>query len=251
MSSLVPGATSCGVVFARAGFSVRGILAGLAMCALTAFGFQVNDILDFRKDRSAGVKRPIAAGAISRSGGVLFALVLLAFTFALSAWIGIGGKVLALTALALVLYTPSARKLPLIKGLYVAGLCLVPLYYGSQVGATQYPWQPYALMAMFIVGREALMDSSEIRGDRSAGMVTVAVLFGETRSKWGGIWVMALSLVVLVAVSSGRTARLSAAVAVVALLCVFVWPRLDDGKRIELTRIPMLAAALAIACGQL
>jgi 4-hydroxybenzoate polyprenyltransferase len=249
MSSLVPGTLSCAVVFAKAGPSWRGILAGLAMCTLTAFGFQVNDVLDFHKDRAAGVKRPIATGIVSRSAATLFALALLVATFALSAWVGSGGKVLALSALALVLYTPSARKLPLIKGLYVAGLCMAPLYYGSVVAAAQYAWHPYLLLAIFIVGREALMDSHEMRGDQSAGMVTVAVLFGETRTKWAGIWAMALSMAVFVAVSGGGISRVSAVIALVSLLFVFIWPRLDDEKRIELSRVPMLAAAVAIACG--
>jgi 4-hydroxybenzoate polyprenyltransferase len=247
MSSLVPGTLSCAVVFAKAGPSLRGILAGLAMCALAAFGFQVNDILDFRKDRAAGVERPIATGMVSRSGAALFALALLIITFALSAWVGSGGKVLSVSALALVLYTPSARRLPPIKGLYVAGLCVAPLYYGSQVAAAQYAWYPYALLAIFIVGREALMDSHEMRSDRSAGMVTVAVLLGEIRTKWAGIWAMALSLVALVAVCGGGGARVSAAIALVSLLGVLIWPRLDDGRRIELSRIPMLAAAISLA----
>jgi 4-hydroxybenzoate polyprenyltransferase len=99
---------------------VRGLLAGLAMYSLTAFGFQVNDILDYAKDRAAGVSRPIARGALSRGAAALFAVALLLMTFALSAWVGAGGGVLAATAAALMLYTPSARKLPLIKGLYVA-----------------------------------------------------------------------------------------------------------------------------------
>jgi 4-hydroxybenzoate polyprenyltransferase len=247
MSSLPAGTLSCAMVFAHTGPAWRGVLAGLAICTLTAFGFQVNDILDFRKDQAAGVKRPIATGMVSRSGAKLFALALLLVTFAFSAWVGAGWKVLAVTALALVLYTPSARKLPLVKGLYVAGLCVVPLYYGSQVTAAQSAWYLYAVMAIFIVGREALMDSNEMQGDWSAGMVTVAVLFGETRTKWAGIWVMALSLVVMVAVSGGGIARVWAAIALVSLLSVFIWPRLDDSKRIALSRIPMLAAAVAIA----
>jgi len=249
MSSLIPGFLSWAVVFVKAGFSLRGVLAGLAMCTLTAFGFQVNDILDFRKDQAAGIQRPIATEIISRSGAMVFALALLAVTFALSAWIDAGGRVLAVTAIALVLYTPSARTLPLIKGLYVAGLCAVPLYYGSQISATHYPWPSYALLAMFIVGREALMDANEMRGDRGAGMMTIAVLFGAARAKWGGVWAMALSMAIFAAVFSATIARLSAAAALVSLLCVFLWPQLDDDKRVEWSRIPMLAGAVAIACG--
>jgi 4-hydroxybenzoate polyprenyltransferase len=237
------------VISVKAGFSTRGVLAGIAMSVLTAFGFQVNDILDFHKDRAAGVRRPIAMGLISRTGAMLFALALLCLAFAISAWTGSGSSVLAVTAIALVLYTPSARKLPLLKGLYVAGLCAVPLYYGSQVTATQYPWPSYALLAIFILGREALMDANELRGDRSAGMITIAALFGENRTKWFGVFVMALSMMIFAALFSARVARVAAVTALVSLLGIFLWPRLDGDERIALSRLPMLAGAVAIACG--
>ena len=83
---------------------------------------------------------------------MVFAFILLLVTFAFSAWAGSGVRVLAVTALALILYTPSARKAPLIKDLYVAGLCMAPLYYGSVVSGVQYAWSPYALLALFIIG---------------------------------------------------------------------------------------------------
>jgi 4-hydroxybenzoate polyprenyltransferase len=249
MSSLVAATVSSGVAFARTGFSLRGILAGLAMFALTAFGFQVNDVLDYRKDRAAGVQRPIATGILSRKAAMLFAGALLLLTFAASAWVGRGAKVLAVTSLALIFYTPAAQRLPLVKGLYVALLCVAPLYYGSVVSNAHFPLPPYALLVAFIVGREAFMDSNETRGDRGAGMVTIGAVLGETRAKRASICLMALSMAIFVALASGVIAKTAATLALVSLLCVFIWPRLDDTKRIELSRIPMLAAAVAIACG--
>jgi 4-hydroxybenzoate polyprenyltransferase len=165
LSSLVPGTLTSVAIVVKAGFSVRGILAGLAMSSLTAFGFQINDLLDYQKDKAAGVQRPIASGVLSPGTAAAFAFALLLFVFALSALVGSGTRVLAATALLLVLYTPFARRIPLFKGFYVALLCISPLYYGSQASGAQYPWTPYVLLFLFIVGREALMDSNEVRGD--------------------------------------------------------------------------------------
>jgi 4-hydroxybenzoate polyprenyltransferase len=246
-SALISAMLSSAVVFIRNGFSLRGVLAGLAMYCLTGFGFQINDLIDYRKDRAAGVQRPVATGILSRRTAFVFACILLLITFALSAWAGAGVKVLAVTALALIFYTPAARKAPLFKGLYVAGLCMAPLYYGSVVSGVQYSWSPYALLAVFIIGREALMNSSEMHGDRGAGMVTVAVALGATRAKWSGILAMAFSLAALAVIAGSGPSRIWAAIALILLLCIFIWPHLDDMKRIELSRIPMLAAALAIA----
>jgi 4-hydroxybenzoate polyprenyltransferase len=249
MSSIVAGTLSSAVFLTRTGLSVRGILVGLAMFTLTAFGFVVNDILDYHKDRAAGVMRPIATGMLSRKAAMLFALALLLSTCAVSASVGSGEEILAATALALILYTPAARYLPLIKGLYVAALCVAPLYYGSTVCRAQYAWPSYGLLAVFVVGREALMDANEVRGDLSAGMVTIAVAFGEARTKRIGTCIMALSLTGGVMVATGGVAKAAFIVALLSLLCVINWPRLDDTRRVKLSRIPMLAAAVGIACG--
>jgi 4-hydroxybenzoate polyprenyltransferase len=219
------------------------------MFTLTAFGFVVNDILDYHKDAAAGVTRPIATGMLPRKAAMLFALALLLCTYSVSAFVGSGGKVLAATALALILYTPAARYLPLIKGFYVATLCVVPLYYGSAVSRVEYAWPSYGLLAIFVVGREALMDANEIRGDRSVGMLTIAVALGQARTKRIGVFIMALSLTGGVFTATDGFARVAFTVALISLLCVMNWPNLDESRRVELSRIPMLAAALGIACG--
>ena len=68
------------------------------MFSLTAFGFVVNDILDYHKDVASGVMRPIATGILSRKAAMLFALALLLSTYAVSALVGSGGRVLAVQA---------------------------------------------------------------------------------------------------------------------------------------------------------
>jgi uncharacterized membrane protein YhiD involved in acid resistance len=60
---------------------------------------------------------------------------------------------------------------------------------------------------------------------------------------------MALSLAGIGVVAGRWVAKAAAAAALVSLMTIFGWPRLHDAKRIELSRIPMLAAVLAIACG--
>jgi 4-hydroxybenzoate polyprenyltransferase len=249
MSSLLATAMTCAVIAVSAGVSVRCMLAGLAMFALTAFGFQINDILDYRKDVAARVLRPIASGVLSRKAAAVFAFGLLIFALAIGAWIGPGWKILAATAVALIVYTPAAHNVPVIKGLYVAALCIAPLLYGSVVGGAAHSWQPYMLLSAFILGRETLMDANEARGDRSAGMVTIAAMLGAGRARWIGVGLMVLSIADEALIAHGWLAKISAVSALALLLGVLCWPRVDEDKRVELSRLPMLAAALAIACG--
>jgi len=93
------------------------------------------------------------------------------------------------------------------------------------------------------------MDANELGGDLGAGLVTIAAVVGPAWAKWLGFGIMAASLVGLAFVVGGWFARMAAIMALVSLISVFGWPRVPGTKRVELSRISMLAAVLAIACG--
>ena len=218
------------------------------MTTLTMFGFVVNDVVDFDKDARAGVRRPIATGELSRSRAVLFAAALLLSVYLASPAGSSGGKVLAITSLALVAYSPLAQRFPLGKGTYVAVLCCAPLLYGSVTGGVQRSWISYATLACFVLGREALMDSDELVGDRQAGIETIAAIFGCRRTRRIGAMVMLLSSLLLVGIERGSIGRIAALATLFSLTFVFLWPGLSEDRRIYLSRFPMLIGAVAIAC---
>ncbi len=249
VSSLVPGILSgLAVVAARGRLSLPGLAAGAAMSALTAFGFVVNDIFDCHKDRAAGIRRPIAAGELTIRGAALLAIALLVCAGLLSLAAGAGGKLLVLTCAALLLYSPVAQRFPLTKGIYVAGLCCVPLFYGSVVGGTRYPWVAYLPLIAFVLGREALMDSDEAPGDSRSGIRTIAAVLGPARARQFALGFMLLALAGTAAIASGVVGEVAAASALVCWLAVFTWPGLEESLRIRLSRYPMLIGAVAIAC---
>lgn len=246
LSAGVAGGLSLAAIWIRSGFSERCVLAGLAMFTVTMFGFVINDILDFEKDAAAGVQRPIATGAISSQTALVFAGFLLVGACWLSAAVGSGGSVLTLAVLALVLYTPSARRMPLLKGLYVAGLCMAPLYYASVVGQTNFSGAAYVLLALFVLGREILMDANEIAGDRQAGLRTVAEALGPSNTRRLGAAMMIASLAWLNFVAPGILGKTLAILSLASLVFVLYWPIRDEERRIAFTRLPMLAAAIAL-----
>ncbi len=250
ISSLVAGAMSASILIAVPGrLSLLSVAAGLAMTALAMFGFVVNDVFDYHKDAAAGVRRPIAAGELSIREAVILAVGLLALVFLLSTIVGSGGKVLAITSLGLVAYSPIAQRYSLGKGALVAGLCCSPLLYGSVVGGIPCPWFSYTTLACFVFGRETLMDAEELIGDRLAGLATIAAVLGCRRARGIGITVMFLSTIGLMVVARSNVGRIAVTAMLVCLMCVFLWPGLSDATRIKLSRIPMLVGAVAIAIG--
>lgn len=250
LSSLVAGTLSAAVVIAGQGhLSLVSVAAGLAMTGLTMFGFVVNDVVDFEKDARAGVRRPIATGELSRRKAVLFAVALLLFVYLTSPAGVSGGKVLVITSLALVAYSPLAQRFPLGKGAYVAALCCAPLLYGSVTGGVQRSWLSYATLACFVLGREALMDSDELVGDRLSSIETIAAILGCCRTRRIGAVLMLLSAALLLGIERGSVGRIAALTTLLSLIFVFLWPGLSDRRRIHLSRFPMLIGAVAIACG--
>jgi 4-hydroxybenzoate polyprenyltransferase len=211
------------------------------------FGFVLNDVLDYEKDLAAGVLRPICAGELSRHAALAFGSLLLVFACFIAWVIGPGAPLLVLTAVALIAYTPSARRIPLVKGAYVAALCLTPLAYGAVISRTRVPGVTYALDAAFVWGREILMDADEMAGDQLAGMSTMAVILGASFARRLAILLMVISLTCLNVVARGPLGTTAAAFSVGSLVCILAWPAVTESTRINLTRISMLAAALALA----
>ena len=246
LSAGLAGALSLATVWIRSGFSEKAILVGFVMWTITMFGFVINDIFDFEKDVAACVRRPIAMGSLSRQVAFFFAIFLLLLVWSFCAAVGSGTSVVMLTVLALILYTPFARHAPLLKGLYVAGLSLVPLYYASMISHVNFSRAAYGLLAVFIFGRETLMDAHEIADDQRAGMRTMAIFLGQPEARRLGAVMMILSLACLNLVARGAMGKILAILSVVSLVCVLVWPHAEEGTRISFSRLPMLAAALAL-----
>ena len=248
LSSLVAGALSASVVIGGSGhITLEGLAAGVAMTILTMFGFVVNDIFDRQKDAAAAVQRPIATGELSVQMAIVLAIGLLLPVFLVSTFIGTGAGVLLATCLALLAYSPFAHLYPLGKGPYVAALACAPLIYGSAVAGVRVLAFSYATLACFVLGREMLMDSEEVVGDRRAGLETIAVVLGCKRARKIGTTLMFVSAICVVAIARGEMDRVAAVCALISLMWVFLWPDLSDARRIQLSRFPMLLGAVAIA----
>ena len=239
LSSAVAGALAAAAAMGgQGGFTLRGATAGLTMMALAMFGFCMNDIADFEKDRGAGVRRPVATGELSRVGAAWLAAALVGCAGLLAAATGTGWMAAAVTGAALAAYSPAARRFPLCKDLYVAAVCCGPLYYGALAGGRRCGWISYAVLVCFVLGREVLMDAEEVEGDLRAGMRTVAAWIG-TRSAAR----IGMGLMITAAAALAVTARTAVAVTtLVSLVCV-----LSGTRRVEWSRFPMLLGTVALA----
>jgi len=212
------------------------------------FGFAVNDILDYPRDRAAGIQRPVAANELSRKSAACLAIAMLLAAFLFSLAAGPGKNILAITSVLLLLYSPLKKRFPLCKDVYVAGLCCLPLYYGVAVGGRRCSWYSYLVLACFVLGREIWMDSDEMPGDSTSGVRTLAAVVGRQETMWIGKGLMLLAAAALTAVAHGVIAAAVSIASFLSLACVLAWPGINQSRRIEWSRGPMLLGAMAIAC---
>ena len=82
-----------GLVFSQNLFNIEYLIITsigfIVLCSISGANYIINDIVDLEKDRKHPVKkkRPIASGEINKTNAVIFAVLLIIFSFSVSFWI--------------------------------------------------------------------------------------------------------------------------------------------------------------------
>lgn len=221
------------------------IAAALAMALLAMFGFVVNDIFDVEKDRQAGVDRPIARRELTIRSASIFAMCLAIVSIGTAVRVG-APEIVVVGLCSLFLYTPLAHRAPTFKGIYTAAVCLLPVWYALKIGHLKVGLTVLLAMAIFVFGREMMLDAKDIVGDSSWGLKTIAARIGSHAAlRWAAILMVLGSI--LAAVSAPNVlGRLLATISAVVTISILALP-LSIHRRGLLTRLPMLLGALAVA----
>ncbi len=145
-------------------------------------GFALNDYHDASKDRVNNPHRAIPRGALSESGVLAAALVLLVAALLAGVYEARGRADLLLYAvfiLGMWSYNVVVRRLAASKTVYTAVVSSTLVWFDVVVLGYRplYYLFPIAVV-LFIVGRELLMDIRDMRGDRLGGAVTVPMILG-------------------------------------------------------------------------
>ncbi len=172
------------------------------------------------------------------------------FLATISAYISFGLSpalwIMAIAA-ALYIYSPVTTKWPVVKGVYTALLVISPLMFGRHVTGIALPGGILALLATYIVFREAVLDAIDLNGDLMSGVRTVACYLGQHCTfvlGWAGMFLaLAASLLFLDTPASRMAIGVGLAFqAVSALLFVMRIPH-----SLRVTRLTLCSGALAVA----
>lgn len=248
--SWIAGFAAALIVFRSPSVSWFNILAAFtALTTVTMSGFVMNDIYDREKDRLAGKRRPIALGELSVSSawsGVVFFLVLALG----SAYVGFGlnpALWIAVIATGLFAYSPTARRWPLVKGLYTALLAITPFFFAHDAVGFTLPAAILALLLSYIVFREAVLDAVDLKGDVASGVRTVAFFLGTRLTLTIGWMGMFATLVIAFFALESFESRIAIGIGLFAQIvsALMFYFRIPYG--LGVTRVAIVSGVLAVS----
>lgn len=185
-TSMIAGVLVFSIVYKASLFTVfDSICLGLAYVFLTMYGFVINDVFDYEKDKKAGRSRPIAMDLLKREDGLRAAFALLIFPFLVSLFYyeSKSFSVLLSAVVLLFMYSYISRNYPITKGIITSILCLSPILYSTSMIGYSASNTAYAAIFIFIFGRELFLDSKDYDGDKLSALKTLPYYFGVGNSK--------------------------------------------------------------------
>jgi 4-hydroxybenzoate polyprenyltransferase len=188
------------------GWMHRTIAAAVSAALILAAGNVFNDIRDIAADRINAPRRALARGIVPPRAASVFAAVLALAGLAASLPLGTAGVGIAAAAvLLLAAYDCSLKGVPIAGNLAVAILGGLAVVFGGLAGhALPRALVPAGFAVLLHLGREIVKDADDERGDRAAGIATLATTAGlrVARRTAAGVLVL-LVLAVYLPVAAG------------------------------------------------
>jgi len=204
------------------------ILASVMAFFVCAGAYVLNDLHDVTSDAINKPARPIAAGRLSLqgAGGLVIGLWALGSGFAM-----LGGRQAVIFSagwmIALWLYSWKLKAMGIVGHIAVSAIASSGFLLGAAAGGDFCAGlMPLSIALLFHLAREIAKGAGDVRGDRAAGVPTLAVRLGAERSLRVALWcigaAMVLSLVPFVSRLYGYLYLLPVLLVVYPLLVICI-----------------------------
>ena len=163
---------------ADSSWALHTIVAAVSASLILAAGNVFNDVRDLQCDRINAPHRPLPAGMVTPHEATWLAALLAVCGLALSYILGIKGVIVAIGAVVfLFLYDMKLKGVPLLGNMVVSGLSFLVFVYGGIAGNAVYrALIPAGFAFLFHLSREIVKDAADVKGDKAAGMRTIATV---------------------------------------------------------------------------
>lgn len=227
---------------------IWSVLHGIPVILVTMTAFIINDIYDYEKDLASNFDRPIVKGTLQRSTASRYA-ALIAFCATTTAMLlQANGSffIFVLALLGAILYSPASRRVPVLKGIFTATLCLAAVKYAETVAGISIQVYLYLTIAFFIVGRELWLDTKHFDIDCSYDLKTIPAYLGLNTSKVIAWILMSASTVNFLLYQTDIFALILSSLSVVCLGMAILFDSLNLVQHGGITTLAMVFIILAI-----
>jgi len=163
-------------------FSTNLLLGFVTAFTLTAAFMAINDYYDKDVDAINEPQRPIPSGAISPKEALFFALVLSVIGFMAAFGTNVHCLIVAVIAWVVsVTYVTMGKRTGLFGNFLVSTCVVIPFVYGGfAAGSPELTTMMFVAIVFFSnTGREVAKDIVDVEGDRSQGIKTIPVVYGD------------------------------------------------------------------------
>jgi geranylgeranylglycerol-phosphate geranylgeranyltransferase len=180
--------------------SLREAVFGFLTASLLLAGTMVlNDIQDVQIDRLNSPDRPIPSGKVGIREAYVYSMVLSALAIVSSAILGTLTLLTALVALALMAYyNTRGKKTGLLGNAVVSFNVALPFFFGGLAVNSLRPLLFIFFLLAFLanMAREVAKGMTDVAGDSTKGVKTVAVTMGQKPAAWitAGLFTIAVLL---------------------------------------------------------
>jgi len=170
-------------IFMSQGAAISVYSAGVGFLVgfiLVAGSMIINDIFDAEIDAINNPRRPIPSGRVSKKQAATLAAIALTAGLSLAFVLSILNLLIAILAVALMLYyNRFGKKTGLLGNAVVSANLAIPFIFGGAVGGITSTLYVFALLAFLAgMGREVIKGMADIAGDSERGVRTLAVTKG-------------------------------------------------------------------------
>lgn len=166
--------------------SAKLILAGIIGFIVTAAGNSINDFYDIDVDRINRPDRPLPNGVLTQKNVLVFFAVLIIVALTLNLLLNIYAFGISFISIVLlILYSYKLKRMPLVGNMIVSLLTALAFIFGGVVvGNVTLAIIPAVFAFLINLIREVIKDMEDADGDRSLGIRTFPIRFGNKASKY-------------------------------------------------------------------
>jgi len=174
------------------------VLTSIPIYLITSFGFLINDVYDFKKDlegndlTKALVVRQTTLKAMYLSMVLILVLLIGMLLYLNDNTVNLYSSCILL---GVILYSPFAKHVSSLKGLFTAILCISPILYSSAYLDVPISVWLLTTIMIYIFGREIVLDVFDLKADENSNYITIPSIIGIDASIIFSVFLMSISIV--------------------------------------------------------